>query len=86
MGFKYDRNKSDANKEKHGIDFEEAQALWLDENRAVVPTRFVSEHRYLVIGRICGIYWTAVITSRDDAIRILSVRRSRDTEKDIYDG
>jgi uncharacterized DUF497 family protein len=86
MGFEYDRNKSDANKEKHGIDFEEAQALWLDENRVVVRTRFVSEHRYLVIGRIGGVYWTAVITSRDNAVRIISVRRSRDTEKDIYDG
>ncbi|MBN1943420.1 MAG: BrnT family toxin [Phycisphaerae bacterium] len=86
MDFEYDRNKSDANKEKHGIDFEEAQALWLDENRAVVRTRCVSERRDLVIGRIGGVYWTAVVTSRGDAIRIISVRRSRKTEKDIYDG
>lgn len=86
MEFEYDRNKSDANKEKHGIDFEEAQALWLDEDRVVVRTQYVSERRDLVIGRIRGVCWTAVVTPRGDAIRIISVRRSREMEMDIYDG
>lgn len=31
MEFEFDERKSAANKAKHGIDFVEAQALWLDE-------------------------------------------------------
>ncbi len=30
MEFEFDEEKSLANKEKHGIDFDEARALWLD--------------------------------------------------------
>jgi uncharacterized DUF497 family protein len=30
MGFEYDSEKSAENKHKHGVDFEEAQALWSD--------------------------------------------------------
>jgi len=39
MDFEYDRQKSEANKAKHGIDFEEAQALWQDAalNRSSRP-------------------------------------------------
>lgn len=29
--FEYDENKSVINKNKHGIDFEEAKALWCDK-------------------------------------------------------
>lgn len=35
MHFEYDQQKSASNKEKHGIDFEEAQALWDDANAEV---------------------------------------------------
>ena len=37
MKFEYDEAKSQANKLKHGIDFVQAQALWLDEYLFVVP-------------------------------------------------
>ena len=30
MEFEYDPVKSETNKKKHGIDFEEVQALWFD--------------------------------------------------------
>jgi len=30
--FEYDKNKSQINKEKHGIDFVDAQNLWQDKN------------------------------------------------------
>ena len=33
--FEYDRAKSDANVEKHGIDFEQAQELWRDEDAII---------------------------------------------------
>lgn len=33
MKFEWDTDKSSSNKTKHGIDFEAAKELWLDENR-----------------------------------------------------
>ena len=83
--FEYDPDKSAANLAKHGIDFETAQALWDDDLRLVVETRFLSEPRQLVIGRIDGRVWTAIVTRRGDAIRIISVRRSRDEEVRRYE-
>jgi uncharacterized DUF497 family protein len=69
--------KSDANTLKHGIDFESAQALWDDPDALRFPARATGEPRTLVIGKIGGKHWSAVITLRGDAIRLISVRRSR---------
>ena len=51
----------------------------------VVDTQFLSEPRDLVIGRIGEKVWTAVVTKRGAAIRIISVRRSRDEEVRRYE-
>jgi len=85
MPFEYDPRKSQLNREKHEIDFEEAQALWKDENRLEIPARMVDEPRSLLIGQINGIMWSAVITYRDDNIRIISVRHSRTEEVELYE-
>ncbi|WP_139556679.1 BrnT family toxin [Methylotetracoccus oryzae] len=74
MVFEYDREKSAANKSKHGIDFDEAQALWDDPDRLEIPARTVDEPRCMVIGIIRGKHWSAVITNRSDNIRLISVR------------
>lgn len=85
MHFEYDANKSQTNKLKHGIDFEEAQALWDDPNALMIAVDRPGEARYIVIGMIPELHWTAVITFRGEAIRIISVRRSRNTEKRLYE-
>jgi uncharacterized protein len=85
MEFEYDFEKSAQNKRKHGIDFEEAQALWLDSELVEVPARTLDEPRWLLIGKIGAKYWSAVITRRDENIRLISVRRSRDEEVSIYE-
>lgn len=85
MLFEYDPAKSSANKLKHGIDFEEAKALWDDDLLLVAPTRFVSEKRHLAIGRIGDKMWTAVFTCRSGIVRIISVRRSRKEEVEHYE-
>lgn len=86
MEFEFNSLKSQANKVKHGIDFIEAQALWLDEDRSQTTARADDEPRILIVGRIEGRHWTAVITYRGERIRIISVRRSRDREVEIYEG
>ena len=80
------RWKSDGNKTKHGIDFYEAQALWDDPDFIEIPVRTDDEARFLVIGKISGKHWSGIITYRSDAIRIISARRSRKEEVDIYEG
>lgn len=85
MQFEFDPKKSVSNRRKHGIDFVEAQALWADPDVVEIPARTTDESRLLVIGRIEGKHWSAVITPRDGRRRIISVRRSRPEEIDIYE-
>ncbi len=86
MEFEFDPQKSKRNKEKHGIDFYEAQALWDDPDFIEIPVKTIDEVRFLVIGKISGKHWSGVITYRGEKIRIISVRRSRKEEVDIYEG
>ncbi len=86
MAFEFDERKSQANKAKHGIDFVDAQALWLDEALAEVPARSDSETRFLVVGLMGDKHWSAFITYRGENIRLISVRRSRPEEVSIYEG
>lgn len=83
MQFEYDWEKSEANKAKHGIDFEEAQALW-DDNTVCARLRYKAEPRYAYVGTINGKCWTAIITYRGFNVQIISVRRSRKDEERIY--
>jgi uncharacterized protein len=85
MRFEYDPDKSAENRRKHGIDFEEAQALWTDSALVEIPARTSDEPRWLLIGKIDEKHWSAVITRRDENIRLISVRRSRDEEVRIYE-
>jgi uncharacterized protein len=83
--FEFDEAKSQANKSKHGIDFVEAQALWLDEMLVEIPARTEDEPRFLVVGMVMGKHWSAVITYRGERVRLISVRRARVEEVTIYE-
>ena len=53
MIFEYNEYKSSINKEKHGINFQEAQKLWQDANALVVPANIVDgEICYAIISKI----------------------------------
>ncbi|HMG05817.1 MAG TPA: BrnT family toxin [Chthoniobacterales bacterium] len=84
MQFEFDPRKSDINKAKHGIDFVEAQTLWKSKI-ILLGAKNISEKRYLAIGTIEGLHWSAIITYRGSAIRIISVRRSTQAEIDTYE-
>lgn len=85
MPFEYDPKKSASNKDKHGIDFEEAQALWDDDDRFEVVVPFETETRYLTTGRIGERLWTVVFTLREGRTRLISARRARDEEVQRYE-
>jgi len=84
MIFEYDKGKSYSNKKKHGIDFEQAQELWNDPDCIVIPARTTDEPRLLLIGGYDRKIWSAIFTIRNKKIRIISVRRSRKNEEEIY--
>jgi uncharacterized DUF497 family protein len=86
MEFEFDESKSRSNKKKHGIDFAEAQALWDDPGLLMIPAQTIDEPRHLVVGMIGEKHWSGVMTFREDRIRIISVRRSREEEIALYEG
>jgi len=85
FSFEFDDEKSTANQVKHGIDFVDAQLLWLDSELLEIAAKIQDEPRFLVIGVIDSKHWSAVITYRNENIRIISVRRSRDEEIELYE-
>jgi uncharacterized DUF497 family protein len=85
MEFEFDKRKSLSNKDKCGIEFQEAQLLWHDLDRIEIPARTEAEPRYLVISQLKGKHYSVVITYRGEKVRIISVRRARVEEVEIYE-
>ena len=85
MEFEYDKMKSHTNKEKHGIDFDDAQDLWNDENALIVPANIVGDEiRYALISKLDSKCFVCIFTMRDEVFRIISVRRCRKNEEKNY--
>lgn len=85
MEFEYDTKKSEINKKKHGIDFEEAKDLWEDPMLLEIPAKTDDETRSMIIGKIENKFWSAIIAYRKNKTRIISVRRSRNNEVLLYE-
>ena len=83
VNFDWDSAKSESNEAKHGLSLSGAAAIW---NGPVVtlPSRHSGEPRHLAIGLIEGRHWTVIYTPRGDTFRLISARRSRKNEKDIF--
>jgi uncharacterized DUF497 family protein len=86
MDFEYDPVKSERNKEKHGIDFEEAKELWLDPYGVGFPGKSDDEIRYGIMAKYKAKLWLGFYTLRSGKIRIISVRRARKGERVLYEG
>ena len=86
MKFEYDKAKSIKNKQKHGIDFEEAKNLWKDEDALIVPANIVdNEVGYALISKFLKKCYVSIFTLRNEKYRIISVRRCRKNEEKRYD-
>ena len=83
--FEFDPVKSDANVQKHGIDFERAQALWHDSRRLALSAASDDEPRYALVAGFEDKIWLAIYTMRGERIRIISVRRARRREVNEYE-
>lgn len=83
--FEFDQDKSRSNLKKHGIDFHTAQGLWNDSDLVEIPAKTIDEPRSIVIAMLDGKHWSGVITYWGSTIRIISVRRSRKSEVELYE-
>lgn len=67
----------------HGLSLGSAAALWAGPV-VIIPSKNSGELRHLAIGFIEGLHWTVVYAPRGSACRLISARRSRDNEKELF--
>jgi uncharacterized DUF497 family protein len=87
MDIAFDPAKDVINRAKHGVSLAFGEWIWADDDAVIVPTIRVEdgERRFRAIGMVEGRLWTAVHVYREQTIRMISVRRSNDGERRIYD-
>ena len=86
MEFEWDIEKSEQNQEKHGVSFDESVVIW-ETTRLEVENLAYSEDgekRSATIGWIETKLYVAIWTKRHEKIRIISVRRARKNEEEIF--
>ncbi|OGW82099.1 MAG: hypothetical protein A3C47_07285 [Omnitrophica bacterium RIFCSPHIGHO2_02_FULL_51_18] len=86
MKFEYDQAKSEANVVKHGISLEEAKVLWSMPESVEIKARSIGEERLMIINRLEGKFYSCVFTRRGEAVRLISFRRSRKYEEELFYG
>jgi uncharacterized protein len=84
MQFEFDENKRLKNIETHGLDFMDADILFGNPHLKAPAKTVDEEQRWLAIGMIDDVYVTAVFTQRGSVIRIISLRRARNDEREKY--
>lgn len=82
--FEWDETKRLSNLTKHGLDFFDAD-LVLEGPHLLTEARTVDgEVRHLAIGRIAGRHVAMIFTERDGAIRVISLRKARQREREQH--
>jgi len=87
--FEWDESKSRLNKRKHGVSFDEAQTVFLDENaiRFFDPDHSENEDRFLMLGISFQLRILVVchcFRANDAVIRIISARKADGKEETNY--
>ena len=84
MRFAWDEAKRQSNLAKHGIDFVDAQTIFLGARFDRFARMVGYEERRLAIGPWGGLFIAVVYTVRGDVTRIISARRARANERRGY--
>ncbi|MDM8537691.1 BrnT family toxin [Desulfobacterales bacterium HSG17] len=86
--FEWDKNKAEINKQKHGISFDEAQTVFID-NLSVMKldiNHSNTEERLLIIGTSSNNQIIVIsYTERGDRIRLISARKATRNERKQYE-
>ena len=85
LKFVWDSEKAKINKQKHGISFETAARVFLDNNSLDEYDELHSdfEDRYKIIGKVKRIL-VVIYTERGDRNRIISARQADKNEEEDY--
>ncbi len=87
--FEWDKSKNFRNQKKHGVSFEEAATIFVDEKALLIqdPDHSEAEDRFLLLGLssnlrillVCHCY-----RQNDQVIRIISARKASQSEQYQY--
>jgi uncharacterized DUF497 family protein len=89
LRFEWDPKKSETNRRKHGVSFEEAETVFADERARLIPDpgHSQAEDRFVLLGLsarfrplvVCHCY-----RKRGQSIRIISAREATSGERRLY--
>jgi len=87
--FAWDRRKARANLRKHGVSFEEAQTVFLDDTARLIddPDHSDEEDRFVLLGysfRARCLIVSHCYRESDSVIRLISARRATAPEEEVY--
>ncbi|WP_374943943.1 BrnT family toxin [Sphingomonas sp.] len=86
MPSEFDPDKNVVNIAKHGVPLTFGDQVIADPDHVIIPTTRMKdeEFRFKAVGLVNGKLWTAIHVHRGPRIRFISVRRSNDGERRIY--
>lgn len=85
MIFEWDPEKNRQNTIKHGVTFEQALQIWTGSHIEVKDIAYAKdETRSATLGLIDNRLYVAIWTKRNDRTRLITVRRARKNEEEIY--
>jgi uncharacterized DUF497 family protein len=87
--FAWEQRKAKSNLVKHGVSFEEAQSVFLDEGARLIddPDHYEDEDRFLLLGfsfRARCLMVSHCYRESDSVIRLISARRATAHEEEVY--
>jgi len=90
LKFTWDEQKDTANRQKHGVAFDEARSVFYDEHARLIadPDNSDEEERFIILGYslrlrllvVCHCY-----RENESVIRIISARKATRPEKNSYE-
>ena len=89
LRFDWDPRKAAANRRKHGVSFEEARSVFLDEEALLIadPDHSELEDRFILLGLSVERRLLVVVHAhreQEDVIRLISARKADRQEQQIY--
>jgi uncharacterized DUF497 family protein len=89
LRFEWDPHKNRANQRKHGVSFEEARTVFLDDNALLIddPDHSDDEDRFVLLGLSSALRALVVChcyRARGNVIRIISARKADPSERALY--
>lgn len=87
--FEWDQRKNSENRRKHGVSFEEAATVFLDESALLIsdPDHSDEEDRFVLLGVSAALKVLVVChcyRESDEVIRIISARKATSSERTQY--